>query len=66
MFLVIRGVTQLARRLKTSDNPSRNWMLRATRSSDETRFLFDERLSEQTAARRHARGGPQGDESFDL
>ena len=40
VVLVIRGVAQLARRLEISGNPSRNWMLRATHSSDERCFPF--------------------------
>ena len=66
MVLVIRGVTQLARRLKTLGNPSRNWMLRATRSSGETRFPFDKKRSEPTTARRLVRGDPKMDGPFDL
>ena len=40
VVLVIRGATQLARRLGTLGNPSCNWMIRATHSSGETRFPF--------------------------
>ena len=43
VVFVIRGVTQLARRLATWDNPARNWMLRATHSSAEGRFPFEKR-----------------------
>ena len=66
VVLVIRGVTQMASRLKTSDNPSRNWMLRATHNSDETRFPFDERRSTPTTARRLVRGDPKVDGPFDF
>ena len=52
VVLVIRGVTQLACRLKTLDNPSCNSMVRATHRSDETRFPFEKRRSELTTARR--------------
>ena len=66
VVLVIRGVTQLACRLKTLGNPSRNWTLRATRSSDETRFPFDKRRSEPTTARRLVRGDPEVGGPFDF
>ena len=63
---VIRGVTQLACRLTTLDNPSRNWTLRATHSSDEGRFPFAERRSEPTTARRIVRGSPDVEGSVDF
>ena len=66
VVLVIRGVTQLARRLKISDNPSRNWMSRATHSSDEGRFPFAKRWPECATARRLVRGHPDADGSVDL
>ena len=62
---VIRGVTQLARRLKLSDNPSCDWALRATRSSDESRPPFEKRRSEPATARRLVRGHPDADGSAD-
>ena len=63
---MIRGVTQLARRLKTYSSPSRGWMLRATHSSDETRFPPDKKRPEPTTARCLARGVPEVDGSFDF
>ena len=64
-MLVIRGVTQLARRLQNVDNPSRTWLLRATHSSDESRFPFEKRRSAVTAARRIVRGNPVNPKSVD-
>ena len=40
VVLVIRGVTQLACRLQNVDNSACAWLLRATHSSDESRFPF--------------------------
>ena len=56
---------QLACRLQNVDNPSCTWVLRATHSSDESRFPFDKRRSEVTTARRIVRGGPENKESAD-
>ena len=65
VVLVIRGATQLACRLKNVGNPSRTWLLRATRSSDESRFPFAKRRSELTTTRRVVRGGPGDPKSVD-
>ena len=66
VLLVIRGVTQLACRLGTLGNPSRNWMIRATHSSDETRFPSEKRQSVPTTARRFVRGSPLVAESCEF
>ena len=66
VVFVIRGATQLACRLKTLGNQSRNWTLRATRSSDEGRFPFGKRRSAGTTARRRVGGHPDAECSVDL
>ena len=65
VVLVIRGVTQLACRLQNVDNPSCTWLLRATHSSDESRFPFEKRRSEVATARRMVRGCPENAKSVD-
>ena len=62
----IRGVTQLACRLKNVDDPSCTWMLRATHSSDDSRAPFSSRRSERVSARRLIRGSPDVPESVDF
>ena len=66
VVFVIRGVTLLACRLSTLGNPSRNWMLRATHSSDEGRFPFEKRRSRPAAARRLVRGSPDAQGPVDF
>ena len=66
IVLVIRGVTQLACRLKNVDDPACTWMLRATHSSDESRFPFEKRQSACTTARRIVRGNPGNPKSVDF
>ena len=58
VMLVIRGVAQLARRLKVLIDGECKWMLRATRNSDEVRHPSDKRLPTSTSARRLVRGSP--------
>ena len=66
VVLAIRGGAQLAFRLGTLDNPPCNWMIRATRSSGETRFPFEKRQAAPATARRMVRGSPLVAESCDF
>ena len=58
---VIRGATQLACRLEVANDAERKWMLRATRSSDEVRYLSERRRPARSTARRLVRWPPDGE-----
>ena len=64
VVLVIRGATRLACCLQNVDNPSCTWVLRATHSSDESRFPCEKRRSAVTTARRIVRGNPVNSKSI--
>ena len=65
VVLVIRGATQLARRLQNVADPSRTRLLRAARSPDDSRLPFEKRRSASATARRIVRGDPKVPQSAD-
>ena len=65
VLLVIRGATQLARRLQNAADSSCAWLMRATRSSGDSRLPYEKRRSTSTTARRMVRGDPKVPESMD-
>ena len=66
VLMVIRGVSQLARRLQVLGDGQCKWMLRTTRNSDEVRYPSDKRRSTCASARRLVRGSQDVDASGDF
>ena len=62
VLMVLRGVSQSARRLQVDDSESK-WMLRATHHSGDVRYPSDKRRSACTSARRLVRGSTDADAS---
>ena len=65
VLVVLRGVSQLARRLQVDDSEFK-WMLRATHNSDDVRYPSDKWRSTCAAARRLIRGFPNADATEDF